>query len=389
MHPYPPLERSLRGSPLQGGKWSRWSRGSSEGKRFGQSNFTPLALFCDARYGDGDGDGYGDDEYMCDDGIDDDDDDFGAVRGSLNKKAAKLTTSAFSLNSRGMSSNRKSLGSKSSSRTVTNICKNCGAEHVKWLGKCPTCGGWGTLVETEIDRVGWLTDLKSSSKRSTKSLGTANREYDALEPVTVNSLGYQNSHSDESSSRYVFSNNTEINTVLGGGLTLGSLTLIGGAPGVGKSTLLAMMASEMAGEGKVIYASGEESSLQVCNRFHRLSLPNLKNVQVLSTSDADSVVNFLVDNIADTKLLILDSVQTFHCSNGGPSSLGGVSQVKSVTEVMLRLSKSTEVPVIMVGHVTKTGGVAGPRTVEHMVDAVVMMDKGEGSVRVCRVIKNR
>lgn len=192
--------------------------------------------------------------------------------------------------------------------------------------------------------------------------------------------------------------NPEVNTVFGGGITGGSLTLLGGLPGVGKSTLLLQIATEIAGQGRVLYVSGEENEFQVSQRARRLGLENLRNVELLCTNDLDEVVDAVVnprrregmggDDFDRVKMVILDSMQTMVTQEVGGVQ-GGVTQVRGVTSVMMRLAKGTDTPVIMVGHVTKAGNVAGPKTVEHMVDTVMILERGQGGVRVARVEKNR
>jgi len=243
------------------------------------------------------------------------------------------------------------------------VCSNCGNESPKWFGKCPACNEWNTCYE----------EKQTTSKAS----GKLNRE--KVEPTLLNDIKKQ----DISRTSTGFQ---ELDRVLGGGLVKGSLTLLGGEPGIGKSTLILQICNKVQGEGKVLYVSGEESAEQIKIRADRLGI---KNEDILFLGETD--MELIEDSVLKIKpkLVIIDSIQTMY-SNEITSSPGSVSQVREITAKIMRTCKQEAITTIIIGHVTKDGNIAGPRVLEHMVDTVLYLE-GERyfSYRILRGVKNR
>lgn len=245
------------------------------------------------------------------------------------------------------------------------FCTACGNETPKWQGRCPSCGAWNTLEEFV-------------EKPATPSRGR-----------TVPGTGARAKHLDEvdiaSEIRYSTGMN-ELDRVLGGGAVEGSLVLVGGAPGIGKSTLLLQICSCLCAERKVLYVSGEESEKQLKLRAQRLGVksPNLLVLSETRLSDITEVVDAIKPDI-----LIADSIQTlYHEEND--SAPGSVSQVKDCTMTMMQISKSKGITVFVVGHINKEGAIAGPKVLEHMVDCVLYFEGDPNSAyRLLRAVKNR
>ena len=400
-------------------------------------------------------------------------------------------------------SQRKAMGKSNSSNAKVHICTNCGAEYVNWMGKCSTCNEWNTIQEYKVGRggptknqfgssaggggskarpvfqsrrdgggsgIGGGTissndEFPSNNRPSSWLTGVQDQYYN--EPVRITDvyekMGYDkhstNGNKNSSSSihdfrekRLVIPHDEEFNNVLGGGVMPGSLILLGGDPGVGKSTLLLQLAGQVASlskpprgigmgmdekssssnssgdHGPVLYVSGEENSIQIASRAMRLGIDE-SELLLFCETDADFIAETVAayaekdynsfdldEDSNDTpsskenkatkllgrrrqpSLLVIDSIQTMICENAGSSSAGGVTQVRECVGLFLRLAKSTGTPIILVGHVTKSGGVAGPRTVEHMVDTVLYLEgtaAGSSSggistnLRMLRAAKNR
>ncbi len=246
-------------------------------------------------------------------------------------------------------------------------CQSCGYQSGKWLGKCPNCGAWESFLElSKVER----EFLKSISKSiSTKS--------SAISITDIKEEHYER----------FSSNDSELDLVLGGGIVKGSLTLIGGSPGVGKSTLLLKIASNIAQMGKkVLYVSGEESLGQIKLRANRLNA-NSKNLFMLSQIELEKIFEELQKR--DYELLIIDSIQTIY-SNKIPSAPGSVSQVRDITFNLLRVAKDKNLATFIIGHITKEGSIAGPRVLEHMVDTVLYFEGDSNrELRLLRGFKNR
>lgn len=381
-------------------------------------------------------------------------------------------------------SQRKAMGKSGSGSATVYVCTSCSAEFVKWIGRCPTCKEWNTVKEFKVRR-GKIPSLEggggsggrvspvlsggmrsfSSQKRGDyggggdfdSSNGTLNRRpsswltgvdtagfgsYSNYQPIPMTDVLKEMSYDDgdllSREKRIQVPCDGELNTVLGGGIMPGSLILLGGDPGVGKSTLLLQVAGSVASlstpprgigmgmdeidsnekkRGPVLYVSGEENSIQIASRAKRLGIDETE-LLLLCDTDADSIADFIASyagNMMDgsgdlnfeavgnqersvaqrrePSLVIIDSIQTMLCESGGISAAGGVTQVRECVGLFLRLAKSTGIPIFLVGHVTKSGDVAGPRTVEHMVDAVLYLEGdrtgGGPNLRMLRAAKNR
>ena len=251
---------------------------------------------------------------------------------------------------------------------VQYVCSECGSAQMKWMGKCPDCGEWNTLREVIVP---------ADAKRTSLDRQTAG---EGNEPVALTEI------SDSLGARLVLQNR-ELNRVLGGGIVPGSTVLVGGDPGIGKSTLLLQMAAEVAHTGgRVLYVSAEESVHQIGRRASRLGIET-ERLYVL----ADIVVEQILERIGQMQpaLVIVDSIQAVHTADN-TSAAGAVSQVRDSAALLLRAAKKHNIPLFLVGHVTKEGSIAGPRVLEHMVDAVLQLE-GERfhAYRLLRSVKNR
>ena len=244
------------------------------------------------------------------------------------------------------------------------VCSNCGNESSKWFGKCPACNEWNTCYEEK------LTTKSGSSKSSSKK---------KVEPIKLNEVKKQDI--ERTSTGFA-----ELDRVLGGGLVKGALTLLGGEPGIGKSTLILQICDKIKGEGKVLYISGEESAEQIKIRADRLKINN-DDIIFLGETDIDVIQDTILQ--VNPKLVIIDSIQTMY-SDEITSGPGSVSQVREITSRIMKMCKQEAITTIIIGHVTKDGNIAGPRVLEHMVDTVLYLE-GERyfSYRILRGVKNR
>ncbi len=246
------------------------------------------------------------------------------------------------------------------------FCQNCGYQSQKWLGKCPSCGEWNTLVEEVIER-------EDKTKSWTSFTGQV-----AKKPQPVQEIRY-------STDKRISSNNAELNRVLGNGIVPGSLVLIGGEPGIGKSTLMLQVALNCTGL-KILYISGEESEEQIRMRADRLGIHNQECFILTETS-----TQLIFKHLEELKpgLVVIDSIQTLH-TDVIDSSAGSISQIRESAAEMQRFSKITGTPVFLIGHITKDGTIAGPKILEHMVDTVLSFegDRNYG-YRILRAAKNR
>lgn len=243
------------------------------------------------------------------------------------------------------------------------VCSNCGNESSKWFGKCPACNEWNTCYEEKAN-------LKSGGKQTNKKIAVPTKLNDVKKQDIVRTkTGFE-----------------ELDRVLGGGLVKGSLTLLGGEPGIGKSTLILQICDKIKGDGQVLYVSGEESIEQIKLRADRL---NIKNDDIVFLGETD--IDVIEDAILKTnpKLVIIDSIQTMYSDDitAGP---GSISQVREITSRIMKMCKQEEITTIIIGHVTKDGNIAGPRVLEHMVDTVLYLE-GERyfAYRILRGVKNR
>ena len=244
-------------------------------------------------------------------------------------------------------------------------CTECGNETYNWAGKCPSCGAWNTLTEVKLES-------KAGSRVSYKLTRIP-------KPKTVIQL-------DETEETRFSTGISEFDRVLGGGAVIGSLVLVGGAPGAGKSTLMLQMCGNVGKERKILYVSGEESERQLKLRAVRLGV-NGENVFVLAENDLDTVINVINELSPDA--VIIDSIQTM-CDAAQESAPGSISQVRECTMRLMRVTKDTGVTIFIVGHINKEGSIAGPKILEHMVDCVLYFE-GERSTsfRILRAAKNR
>jgi DNA repair protein RadA/Sms len=245
------------------------------------------------------------------------------------------------------------------------FCQDCGHESLKWLGRCPGCNSWNSFVEEVVKK------NKEVKFR---------QEYNIGKPISINEISIENE-------KRVNTNIFELNRVLGGGIVLGSLVLVGGDPGIGKSTLLLQVANGVASlDNTVLYVSGEESQKQIRMRAERLNAIN-PNLYILSETNLDIIEKY-IDEINPT-LVIIDSIQTIYLEEVS-SAPGSVSQVREGTGRLIRLAKGKNIPIFIVGHVTKEGSIAGPKILEHMVDTVLYFEgERNHTFRILRSVKNR
>jgi len=248
---------------------------------------------------------------------------------------------------------------------TTFFCQNCGTQHSKWTGKCATCNEWNTIVE-EV--------LQKEEKRNWKQSTTKKRVSKALKINEITS----------NKEDRISTNNKELNRVLGGGLVKGSVTLLGGEPGIGKSTLLLQVALGIA--KKVLYVSGEESQSQIKMRAERLSSSD-SNCHILTETKTQNVFKSIEDVLPD--VVVIDSIQTLY-TDYIEASPGSISQIRETTAELIKFAKETATPVVLIGHITKEGTIAGPKILEHMVDVVLQFEGDRNhTYRILRAQKNR
>ena len=249
---------------------------------------------------------------------------------------------------------------------INYVCTQCGAIQPKWMGKCPDCGSWNTLVEN--------VEAPVSRFASSAVPQTAKSTVQKLEQIVS---------SEEQ--RYL-TQMEELNRVLGGGIVPGSVVLLSGDPGIGKSTLLLQICQTISSDAQILYVSGEESLRQIKLRAARLGVTT-PNLSLSSTTNIEAVI----DSIQSLKpdIVMVDSIQTMNLSALNSSS-GSVTQVRECTQLLINIAKTMEIPVFIVGHVNKDGAIAGPKVMEHMVDAVLYFEGERNlSYRILRAIKNR
>ena len=252
---------------------------------------------------------------------------------------------------------------------TTFVCQNCGASFPKWQGKCDNCGEWNTMVEQVQAAEG-----KSAVARSAKS-GRV------LSPQTIGSIDA------EASIRRMDTEFDDLNLVLGGGILPGGVILIAGQPGIGKSTLLLQVASSIGKSHPVLYASGEESASQVKLRAERLGANNQESLHFVASTSADDIAATIRSGAYE--LVIIDSIQTLALEEIA-SAPGTVSQITNSSNVIIRAAKEMNAAVILVGHVTKEGSIAGPKVLEHLVDVVLQFEGDRyGGFKMLRAAKNR
>lgn len=254
---------------------------------------------------------------------------------------------------------------KASKNSTLFECQHCGYTSSKYLGKCPNCGSWDSLIELKKEQIEIL-------KQTTTQVGKTPKQITEIKEESI-----------ERFSSY----ESEFDLVLGGGIVPGSLVLIGGSPGVGKSTLLLKVASRVAQKcGEVLYISGEESESQIKLRAKRLgALSN--RLYLLTEIVLENIKNIILQN--SYKMVVIDSIQTLYSQNI-TSAPGTVTQVREITFELMRLAKELKIAIFIIGHITKEGSIAGPRVLEHMVDTVLYFEGDSGrEIRILRGFKNR
>ncbi len=246
------------------------------------------------------------------------------------------------------------------------FCQNCGAQHSKWVGQCTVCKAWNTVVEEVISK-----DTKEPWDQASDVKATVTK------PLAIKEIKTENE-------TRIDLNNQEMNRVLGGGLVPGSLVLVGGEPGIGKSTLMLQIALNI--PLKTLYVSGEESQRQIKMRADRLELAG-DQCLVLTETNTQKIFNHI--GRAEPGLVIIDSIQTLH-SDYIDAPAGSISQIRQTASELIRFAKETNTPVILIGHITKEGSIAGPKILEHMVDTVLQFEGDRNYVfRIMRALKNR
>ena len=259
------------------------------------------------------------------------------------------------------------------------VCSNCGQESAKWIGKCPACGQWNTFKEFRV-----ASDTGSMAARSAAQSVRSAKSADRNKPLRLNEI----SAKDEPR---ISMNDTELNRVLGGGLVPGSIVLLGGEPGIGKSTLTLQTILNMP-ERRVLYVSGEESAHQLKMRAERIqnassTSATSDNILILTETSLEAIFEHIRD--INPQLVVIDSIQTI-ATEEVESSPGSVSQVRECAAALLRFAKSSGVPVILIGHINKEGTLAGPKILEHIVDTVIQFEGDQHYMyRILRSTKNR
>jgi len=249
--------------------------------------------------------------------------------------------------------------------TTQFVCQECGSKHHKWAGRCNTCGAWNSLVEeVPLSRDAALSAVKGK-KLNVTQVGKISKQQQASRLLT---------------------GVVDVDTVLGGGLVSGSVNLIAGQPGIGKSTLLMQLAASLSKKATVLYVSGEESLEQVSLRSSRIT-PTEQTVLLASSTSSDDIAQTILSK--DYQVVIVDSIQTISCESVS-SAPGSVSQITNSTYLLTQAAKQANTTLILVGHVTKEGSIAGPKLLEHLVDVVLNLEGDRyGGFKVLRAIKNR
>ena len=252
-------------------------------------------------------------------------------------------------------------------KTTLFECQHCGNQSQKWLGKCPNCGAWESFVELTQTQIEALDEIKKINNHTSCAIAITQITQDEIQRFSTN--------------------NTEFDLVMGGGIVPASLTLIGGSPGVGKSTLLLKIAGDIAKSNKKsLYVSGEESAGQIKLRSNRLNC-NHDNLFLLTEINLENILSEIVKNFYD--VVVIDSIQTLYSSTV-TSAPGSVSQVREITFELMRKAKEIGCAIFIIGHITKEGSIAGPRILEHMVDTVLYFEgESTNELRMLRSFKNR
>ncbi len=254
---------------------------------------------------------------------------------------------------------------------IAYVCDNCGQESSKWIGRCPNCGQWNTFKQIRIAPDVGVSSAKTLVSHTfgamKQNVPQALREVSSTEEIRVDMK------------------DSELNRVLGGGLVVGSMVLIGGEPGIGKSTLT--LQTLLSSDRRVLYVSGEESPQQIKMRALRISDTIPENIVILSETSIEKIFNSIKE--VKPELLVIDSIQTV-ATETVASSAGSISQIRESAAALLQLAKSSDIPVILIGHINKEGSIAGPKVLEHIVDTVLQFEGDQHYMyRILRSIKNR
>ena len=254
---------------------------------------------------------------------------------------------------------------------IAYVCDNCGQESAKWIGRCPNCGQWNTFKQIRIAPDVGVSSAKTLVSHTfgamKQNVPQALREVSSTEEIRVDMK------------------DSELNRVLGGGLVVGSMVLIGGEPGIGKSTLT--LQTLLSSDRRVLYVSGEESPQQIKMRALRISDTIPENIVILSETSIEKIFNSIKE--VKPELLVIDSIQTV-ATETVASSAGSISQIRESAAALLQLAKSSDIPVILIGHINKEGSIAGPKVLEHIVDTVLQFEGDQHYLyRILRSIKNR
>ena len=253
------------------------------------------------------------------------------------------------------------------------VCSECGMDYDKWNGKCPSCGAWNTMKEMTI-----RSDSGSSKGSRNADISLSTNGLRLSKPIRLSDV-------ETSEDPRILTTDKELNRVLGGGIVPGSITLIGGEPGIGKSTLLLQTAIQMNGQ-TILYVSGEESEKQIKLRADRIT-QEANNLLLLCETHLEQIF-IHIKNVKPT-LVVIDSIQTISAENID-SSPGSITQIRECATALLKFAKENNVPVILVGHITKDGNIAGPKVLEHIVDTVLQFEGDRHYMyRILRSIKNR
>ena len=257
---------------------------------------------------------------------------------------------------------------------IVYVCSNCGQESTKWIGKCPSCGNWNTFKEYRVSNDTGMAAAKNAATTVRRHLDTNRNVAQNIHDIVA-----------EHEQRYDL-HDTELNRVLGGGLVKGSVVLLGGEPGIGKSTLTLQTILNIP-ELKVLYVSGEESAFQIKMRANRIPHPAEAQVSILCETSLEAIFEQISE--VNPELIVVDSIQTIETEEV-ESSAGSITQVRECAASLLRFAKTSGIPIILIGHINKEGTLAGPKILEHIVDTVIQFEGDQHHIyRILRSTKNR
>lgn len=257
---------------------------------------------------------------------------------------------------------------------IVYVCSNCGQESTKWIGKCPSCGNWNTFKEFRVSNDTGMAAAKNAATSVRRHLDTNRNVAQNIHDIVA-----------EHEQRYDL-HDTELNRVLGGGLVKGSVVLLGGEPGIGKSTLTLQTILNIP-ELKVLYVSGEESAFQIKMRANRIPHPAEAQVSILCETSLEAIFEQISE--VNPELIVVDSIQTIETEEV-ESSAGSITQVRECAASLLRFAKTSGIPIILIGHINKEGTLAGPKILEHIVDTVIQFEGDQHHIyRILRSTKNR